>query len=124
MKKFRIWLEQRNEFVVRDAIVSKIRSDLGVGDEDEIIDMKTKELSDEMQRELLKLGPVMDVVDSGQTEDIITFMKKGDTTVGLLIQRVIGGKPAETPPEAQPPESNPATRPQQSQNFPTGAGWA
>ena len=125
MKTFTAWLEQRNEEVVRDAIVSKVRSDLGGGDDDEVLQMRTSELSDEMRRELLKLGPVMDMIDTSQTDQLLDFMQQGDSTIGTLIDKISGGEANLQPePESLPPETNPAVAPQQSQNFPTGTGWS
>lgn len=118
-------MEQRNEAVVRDAIVSKIRSDVGGGDDDEVLQMKTSELSNEIQRELLKLGPVMDAVDDSQREAIMDLMRQGDTTVGSLIEKIVGdGANPQPEPVSLPPETNPAVAPQQMQNFPTGTGWS
>jgi len=125
MKRFTVWMEQRNEAVVRDAIVSKVRSDLGGGDDDEVLQMRTTELSSEMQRELLKLGPVMDLVDDSQIDQLMDFMRQEDTTVGTLVEKILGGGPNPTPePESLPPETNPAMAPQQVQSTPTGTGWS
>ena len=126
MKKFNIWVEQRETEAIKDAIVSKIRSDLGGGDDDDgVMQMKTSELSPEMVRELLKLGPVMDRVDNSQSDQWLDFAQQDDTTVGMLINKIAGGG-AEPQPDQEtlPPEANPATTPQQSQNFPTGTGWS
>lgn len=125
MKRFRIWLEKRNEAVVRDAIVSKVRSDLGGGDDEEVLQMRTSELSEEMQRELLKLGPVMDVIDDSQVPQLMDFMRQSDSTIGTLIEKILGEQANLSPePESLPPETNPAMAPQQTQNFPIGTGWS
>ena len=125
MKKFSIWLEQRNEEAVKEAIVSKIRSDMGGGDDDEILQMRTEEMSEGFHQELLKLAPVMNAIDPSQNNQFIDFMKQPDTTVGALIAKITNDNSYEEPepapePETLPPETNPAVMPQQNKNFPTG----
>lgn len=105
--------------MVRDAIVSKIRSEIGGGDDDEVLQMKPVEFSDKMKQDLLKLGPVMDLVDEDKKDQILDLMNQDDTTVGTLINQIVGGSEEEP---SFTPETNPATMPQQFQNFPTGTG--
>ena len=117
-KKFTVWLEDRQANEIRDAVVSKIRADMGIDDEDEISQMKTADLSSDAQEQILKLGPVMDKVNPAQVDQIKDFMSKPDTTVGTLIDRINTAN-IETP-AAPPLETNPAVLPQQSQNLGQG----
>jgi len=118
MKHFIIWLEDRQANEIRDAVISKLRSDMGIDDDDEITQMKTADLSSDAQEEILKIGSVMDKIDPTQADAIKDFMSKSDTTVGTLIDRINSSKP--NAPMAEPPDSNPAIQPQQSQNLGQG----
>lgn len=124
MKKFSIWIEQRNEEEVRNAVIAKVRTDLGGGeDDDEILQMNTSEMSDEMQQELLRLAPVANEIDYSQQEEMADFLKQPDTTVGSFLEKIVHGDQESRPtpePETLPPTNNPAMTPQQSQNFPAG----
>lgn len=118
-KKFRIWLEDRQATEVRDAIVSKIKADMGIEDDDDVLQMKTADLSSDALDQMLKLGPVMDKIDPSQADQLKDFMGKADTTVGTFIDRINTTKP-QTPMAPPPPDSNPAIQPQQSQNLGQG----
>jgi hypothetical protein len=121
MRKFRVWLEDRRSDEVRDAIISKIRVDMGVDDDDEIAQMKTADLSTDAKEQLLKIGPVMDMIGPARIDQIKDFMSRSNTTVGTLIDKINNTQIAPVPStQMTPPETNPAMLPQQSQNLGTG----
>lgn len=124
MKRFSVWLEDKKSEEIRDAIVSRVRSDLGAGDDDEVLQFRTSQLSPEVQEELLKLGSVRDQVEPDKLDQLKELMQQSDTTIATLIDQIVGGIPAQPEQETQPPQAAPEMTPPQAQNFPTGTGWS
>lgn len=118
MKSFSLWVESRQAEEIKDAIVSKLRSDMGLTDDDEILQLKTADLSSDAKEQILKLGPVQDRIDPSKTDQVRDLMDHPDTTVGTLIDNINGDQMAPQPKFGQQKlDTNPAMQPQQSQNL-------